>query len=204
MASAAHNRGWEGRVEIFDRESGDWISLPDFRKLVRQAPAVLSEYSYGYQERFVAAIEAERAVLEPFYTTTFILGCAESRRTSGGADLFLTVGDEEELWLIESDGQGVAIDLVSDTVVRHTLMDAVGGALGFERINPSLVEGLPAMIRDRLLHVETAQWELLVKAWVEQYLALLDMLLEVKQADAEFLLRHRERLRSPAVLAPNA
>ncbi len=195
MEPETHDGGFEGGVEILDRVSGCWISLSNFREVVQHTRAILVEYSYGYQERFVASGDIGNIILEPFYSSVFILGCVENGPSLLSTDIFLTGGDEEEFWLIESDSKEVSLSLVTDAVVQTDLMEAIGGALGFQRIERGMLKGMPATVLTQLLRLETARWKQLVESWARQYISLLDVLLEVKKDDeAQLLLRDRGRL----------
>ncbi len=197
MAPVTDDPGVKGYMEILNRESesGDWISLPSFREAAQHGSAILAEYSCGGQERFVVSTGTERTVLKSFNSEPFILGCAEYLRSSLGSALFLTGGEEEEIWLIDSDGEQVAILEVFDYAVQDVLTAPLGGSYGFERIEKRLLKHVPAVVRSELLRVKTADWVLLVKTWTKQYISLLDTLLKVKEGtDAQILLRNRERL----------
>ncbi len=186
----------EGSVEILDRDAGCWISFSSFEKEATRRPsALLAEYSYGYQERFAVVDETRKTILEPFYSAIFILGCVESGPSLLGASAFLTGGDEEEFWLIESDGKEVSLFLVTDNVTQDSLMEAIGGGLGFQRIESGLLRLVPATVRTLLLRIGAARWKGLVESWAKQYISLLDVLLEVKDGnESQALLRDRERL----------
>ncbi len=201
MTSFTNDRSMEGYIEILDRESDSdleseyWISLSNFREVARHNAGILAEYDCGYQERFVASTGAERAIFEPFDSRPFILGCAENWRSSLGDDLFLTGGEEEEIWLIDSDGEQVAVLEIGDKVTKRILTAPLGGSYAFERIERRLLKHVRAAVRGQLLRVRTADWVLLVKTWTKQYISLLDTLLEVKKGTkAQILLRNRKRL----------
>ena len=69
--------------------------------------------------------------------------------------------------------------------------------MSFERIDTRLLKRVPATSRTQLLRLDTAQWKRVVNAWSEQYVSLLDTLLEVKEGpEAQHLLRDRGRLLS--------
>jgi hypothetical protein len=130
---------------------------------------------YAHSASFLLKLEQKEVALQPLFPLEFIIGCLSSASSFLNAASYVSIGDDEEAWLLLSDGETFRLLWCSQVYFEKWRADPSSYFFG-RAVNFAEQEWLETTPRGHLLQLTSRDW---IRATVElgsDYMAYLKLL----------------------------